>query len=177
MDIKDIILQVMPMTDNMAGKVLKNVFKAVSNGEGLSTNLFGRVIDELNNKTVAKRLNVVPATDIEKQFEEFRLSYKGTKRGFATEFGNFKRKHEDWKEVVPKLMQAWINEVTWHERLKSVGAFCPEYKNLQTWINQRCWEQELNLDQLNNDRGARNRKAADADNARNAIRKLATEFS
>jgi len=176
MDLKEIITQVQSMTDNRAGKVLKYVFSAVMDGKGFSTDLFGEAINA-TDKTVRIKANVLPETELEKEFEQFRQCYKGTKRSFATEFGNFKRKHTDWKEVIPKLMQAWTNEVAWHEQLKRNGAFCPEFKNLQTWINQRCWEQELNLDQTNNGRNANHRTAVNTDNASNAIRKLATEFS
>lgn len=173
MDIKDIMIWTMAATNNTAGIMIKTVFSHVHKGEGFSTNLFGKVIEELDSKTTVRRLDVVPTNEIEKLFEEFRQSYKGTKRGFATEFGNLKRKHPDWKDVVPKFMQAWRNEMAWHERAKSVGAFCPEYKNLQTWINQRCWEQEFNLDQLKNGNSKAN---INTDNASRAIRSLANEF-
>jgi hypothetical protein len=36
-------------------------------------------------------------------FNNFRKLYPGTKRGNATEFENFKKKHKDWKQVVSTL--------------------------------------------------------------------------
>ena len=38
-------------------------------------------------------------------FDFFRKSYPGTKRGNETEFNNLKKKHADWKIVIPQLSQ------------------------------------------------------------------------
>lgn len=73
-------------------------------------------------------------------FENFRKQYQGKKLGLEKEFENFKKKHKDWKEVIDKLENALLAEITW--RKNKVG-FVPEWKNLQTWLNQRCWEQEF----------------------------------
>lgn len=167
MDVKEIITEVLAMTDIRAGKVLKFVLSAVVNGEGFSTGLFEKAIMAIDKPTrIKSRLN--PETDLEKTFEIFRQSYKGTKRGFATEYGNLQRKHADWKTVVPKLIPAWQKEVAWHEQLNKSGAFCPQYKNLQTWINQRCWETEFNMEM-------NGKTEYNARNASNAIRRLSEE--
>ena len=79
----------------------------------------------------------------ELMFEDFRKAYKGTKRGLNTEFSNFKKKHKDWKEVLPKLLPAYERQCEQLERNKQAGAFTPQPKNLQTYINQRCWEEEV----------------------------------
>jgi hypothetical protein len=75
-------------------------------------------------------------------FDEFRKKYPGTKKGNATEFENFKKKHKDWKEVLPTLSSVIDNQIRAKEIRRQNGAFVPEWKNLQTWINQRCWEEE-----------------------------------
>lgn len=82
----------------------------------------------------------------EKRFDEFRKSYPGTKRGLITEFENFKKKHKDWKDILPLLLPAIKKEIAWHEEKQRKKEFCPEYKMLQTWINKRCWEQEFDID-------------------------------
>ena len=77
------------------------------------------------------------------QFENFRKFYPGTKRGLETELSNFKKKHKDWKEVIPLLPGIIEKQIRHKEKLKRLGRFVPEWKNLQTWINQRCWEEEI----------------------------------
>jgi len=84
-----------------------------------------------------------PVTDLEKDFEVFRRKYKeygGSARGFSTEIENLKKKHKDWKDVIPMLAFALENENKAREDAKRIGEFFPQMKNLQTYINQRSWE-------------------------------------
>lgn len=84
-----------------------------------------------------------PVTDLEKDFEAFRRKYKeygGSARGFSTEFDNLRKKHKDWKEIIPMLAFALDNENRAREDAKRIGDFFPQMKNLQTYINQRSWE-------------------------------------
>lgn len=76
-------------------------------------------------------------------FEEFRVLYKGTKKGLETEYENLKRKHKDYNDIIPLLKNAVLKEIEHKEKLKSKGLFTPEWKHLSTWINNRCWEQEF----------------------------------
>ncbi len=80
--------------------------------------------------------------NINNEFENFRKLYPGAKRGFETEFSNFK-KHKDYKEAVFLLTPALEKLKHWREQKKLAGGFVPEMANLQTWINQRRWEVEL----------------------------------
>lgn len=84
-------------------------------------------------------------------FENFRKIYPGTKKGLETEFKNFKKKHSDWEEVLPKLIVAIQYQIKERETIKSKdkNAFLPVWKHLQTWINQRCWEEEIGEIELN----------------------------
>lgn len=83
-------------------------------------------------------------TDLEQQFDAFRKSYPGTKRGFKAEFDNFKRKNpKTWREIIPLLAPALERLIDWHERSIAAGQFTPNYKNLATWLNQQCWTEEL----------------------------------
>lgn len=85
-----------------------------------------------------------PETALEQQFEEFRRAYPGNKRGFAAEFGNFKKKYpKHWREYIPMLKPALTRLMEWRERATAAGQFVPNYKNLQTWLNQQCWTEEL----------------------------------
>lgn len=78
----------------------------------------------------------------EKIFEDFRKVYLGTKRGCKVEFDNFKKKHKDWKEVLPNLKPAYERQIAAKKAQR--GSIDPRYeKHLQTYINQRCWEEEI----------------------------------
>lgn len=75
-------------------------------------------------------------------FNSARKLYPGTKLGLDTEFINFKKKHKDWKVILPKLEQAINNQI--EARRKSTG-FVPEWKHFKTWINNRGWEEEIQI--------------------------------
>lgn len=90
--------------------------------------------------------------EFEEEFEKFRKLYPGVKRGLSTEFENLKRKHKDWKRIVPLLTEAIRNEISFHESKSARGEFVPQYKNLSTWINNRCWEQEFRKEENNDGR-------------------------
>lgn len=72
-------------------------------------------------------------------FDVFRKAYPGTKRGLGTEFENFRRKHKDWREVLPLLLPA---AKAYAEQARTRGTSKEYIKHLQTWINNRCWETE-----------------------------------
>jgi hypothetical protein len=82
-------------------------------------------------------------TPEEMAFDEGRKLFPGTKRGLATEYANFRKKHKDWKEAAYKIRPAVEKEMEHKKLLRARGQFVPEWKNFQTWINQRCWEQEF----------------------------------
>lgn len=169
MNATELIETIEALTDARAGKVLKYVFRKMSNGNKFTMSIFEEAIEMTSSR---KRIasSVEPMDEYGDEFERFRIMYPGTKRGFATEYGNLKNKHKDYKEVIPKLVPALRNEIAWHTHLRKIGAFCPEYKNMQTWINQRCWEQEFNKEQLNS--GTNRKSDQNADNALSAIRSL-----
>ena len=82
-------------------------------------------------------------TELEVAFETFRKKYKqygGQARGFQTEFDNLKKKHKDWKTIIPLLSFAIDKENAARKNAEIKGAFFPSMKNLQTYINQRSWE-------------------------------------
>lgn len=90
----------------------------------------------------SETVEVETISEEELMFDTFRKAYKGTKRGLQTEFTNFKKKHKDWREVLPLLLPAYQHQQELREQGKATGCFVPQEKNLQTYINQRCWEAE-----------------------------------
>jgi len=91
-----------------------------------------------------KETPLPPKGDLWKsEFEEARKMYPGTKRGLNTEFGNFKKKHKDWKSAIPLLVPAIKNQIEIKRKLLAQNRFVPEWKHFRTWINQRCWEEEI----------------------------------
>ncbi len=83
-------------------------------------------------------------------FDGARRLYPGTKRGCATEFLNFKKKHKDWLAALPLLGPAIEKLIEWRAKY---NGFIPDWKHFRTWINNRCWEDELpenNNGQTNN---------------------------
>jgi uncharacterized protein YdaU (DUF1376 family) len=85
-------------------------------------------------------------------FDNFRKLYPGTKRGNETELENLKRKHKDWKKIIPILLGSLEYQINKKEDKILKGEFVPEWKNLQTWINQRCWEEEIKFNENGNQR-------------------------
>lgn len=109
-------------------------------------------IDNKNNPPLSKdntpkgveseTVEVETISEEEQMFDKFRKAYKGTKRGLQTEFTNFKKKHKDWREVLPILLPSYQAQQTKREQALRQGCFVPQEKNLSTYINQRCWEAE-----------------------------------
>jgi hypothetical protein len=104
-------------------------------------------------------------------FEGFRQIYKGSKRGLKTEFENFKKKHKDWKEVLPILKETYEKQWAIKEDARNRGCFVPQEKNLSTYLNQRCWEEELNFE--NNERTY----ISPSDKARESYQSLARDIA
>lgn len=103
-------------------------------------------------------------------FEAFRKIYKGSKRGLKTELENFKKKHKDWREVLPNLKTLYEQQLAIKEEARNRGCFVPQEKNLSTYLNQRCWEEELNFE--NNER----KYISDAERARRSYQELSGEI-
>jgi hypothetical protein len=104
------------------------------------------------DKEEDKEMEMVKDLDKEEDclFEIFRQNYPGTKRGHDVEFENLKKKHKDWKEIIPKLSDALNYQLSAREIKRLSGGFIPEWKNLQTWINQKCWEEEIEINNISN---------------------------
>ena len=104
----------------------------------------------INKKNKAKKADAhcadfTPQTtaQLETMFDEFRKAYAGTKRGLKAELDNFKKKNDNWREIVPLLMPALEKEMQYREQAQAAGQFVPNWAYLQTWINQRRWETEF----------------------------------
>jgi hypothetical protein len=73
-------------------------------------------------------------------FNQFRWLYPGRKRGNDTEFDNFRKRHNDWKDVLPQLTALLDAEIKAKAKMKNQGKFVPEWPTLSVYINQRRWE-------------------------------------
>lgn len=144
-------------------KVLSNTYVTV-NKELTNTyehgNGNGNDNDNVNDNVNIKRYNNISINnkkDIyvnsdklakEKEvFNNFRKAYPGTKRGNDIEFENFIKKHKDWRDVLPILMERLNYQKEGRSIRKQKGLFVPEWKNLKTWINQRAWEELININE------------------------------
>lgn len=123
--------------NNQDNTSIKAVLQAVLEAslKHLENEIENEIENENKEKGIIKGKNI-PA------FEQFRQAYPGTKRGHEIEF-KVLQKHDDWKEVLPKLMLALQKEISWRQRAKEAGVWTPGWANLQTWLNQRRWEQEF----------------------------------
>lgn len=100
-----------------------------------------------NNKNIKNETNEKRKEDgnaslqkAKEEFEAFRKVYPGRKRGLDTEFANFRKKHKDWREVLPLLLPA---AQAYAEQAR--GTSQKYIKHLQTWINNRAWETDYEL--------------------------------
>ena len=84
-------------------------------------------------------------------FDDAWKLYPGTKRGSATEFADFKKKHQDWHEVLPLLVPAIESQIQRRADQEQSGAWVPNWKHFKTWLNQRCWETEESAPQSTED--------------------------
>ncbi len=88
---------------------------------------------DIKEKEIPKEKEIVSPEE-RQLFDDFRLRYSGKKRGFDTEFNNFRKKHKDWKQVLPILVDLKLDYDVTEKR------FIPHF---QTFINQRKWEMML----------------------------------
>ena len=102
--------------------------------------------NDINNNTpLTPQGEVEEVSQEELIFEEFRKVYLGRKRGCQTELDNLKKKHKDWREILPLLKPAYERQCA--AKIAQKGKIDPQYeKNLQTYINNRCWEEEVTYD-------------------------------
>ena len=77
------------------------------------------------------------------EFESAHQIYPGVKRGSLTEFKQLKKKHEDWKEIVPVLKMAIELQIAAKKKLAKKKEFVPYWKHFQTYINNRSWESSI----------------------------------
>jgi len=76
-------------------------------------------------------------------FEQARCLYPGVKRGGRTEFENLKRRHKDWRDIVPILADVIQMQIDNRKAMKAKGEFVPAWKHFQQYIKHRCWETEI----------------------------------
>lgn len=106
----------------------------------------GKEIKEKKGNKGKEIKEIKETTNTEKKlieiFDIFRKNYPGTKVGLTTEYTNLKKKHKDYKEVIPKLPEILKTQIRVKAKREQAGEFVPVWKHLSTWLNQRCWEEE-----------------------------------
>lgn len=109
----------------------------------INNNIIKEKNKKRKDKQVSEPSSQADITELEAQFDAFRKAYKGTKRGLKVELDNFKKKNDNWREIIPTLMPALEREIAWREQMQAAGQFVPQWAHLQTWINQSRWETEF----------------------------------
>jgi len=84
--------------------------------------------DKMIEKTESESKQKNPTDEELIEFDIFRDSWRGKKRGLLTEMDNFIR-HKDWREILPILNRLHLD----YEDKRYIPHF-------QTFINQRKWE-------------------------------------
>lgn len=95
--------------------------------------------------------------DLVAMFKAFCKAYPGTKRGTdkgaLTELSDMRKKHKNWRKVVPELMpnlerQIYEREIKQmaiesYERAgnRTHGLYMAPWKNLRTYLHQACWNE------------------------------------
>lgn len=141
-NIQEYILYILSTEDEEENKIkiLESIIKNISQN---SQNAKNAEADQPQPSVKTAPKKAEPSGEFEQQFEEFRKAYKGSKRGLAVEFENFKKKNPNWREIVPLLMPALQRLEEWRAKAEAAGEFVPSWANLQTWINQKRWTEEL----------------------------------
>jgi len=98
---------------------------------------------------------------LNEDFENFRRQYPGTKRGYEIEFENFKKKNADWRTIVKILSDRLDYQINCRIEKAQNGGFVPEWKNLSTWINQKCWDEEIQINNVPNEKRGKQQGATD----------------
>ena len=84
-------------------------------------------------------------TPHEAQFESARKLYPGTKRGFGPEWDDFRKKHRNWKEVLPLLYPAIEEQSRVRKIRRGANVWTADWKNFKTWLYQGCWTEDISL--------------------------------
>lgn len=100
-------------------------------------------IKEIDDKSSTKKDE---DDDLFAVFESFAKEYKKingkhTVSGIKSLFDDFKKRHKDWKDVIPLLMPALLEENKHRQEAENRKEFFPMPKNLSTYLGkQRAWE-------------------------------------
>lgn len=127
-----------------SAKHMKTYVRHMEN-ENENINIKNSKNKESINKDLLKKKEYSLNKDLIEQKDQFnaaRKIYPSTKRGNETEFKNFIKKHSDWPEVLPILMDSIKREIEHAQNAERNGRTY-YWQNFQTWINQRSWEKEL----------------------------------
>lgn len=98
------------------------------------------------SKVNESKHNEIEESQYLEKFEKFRILYPGLKKGLSVEFGNFAKKHKDYKNIIDsgELIRGLESQIAFRKALLEKKEsypklFIEEWKHLTTWINQSCW--------------------------------------
>lgn len=81
------------------------------------------------------------------EFDKFRRMYKGEgKRGIDKEWDYFKKKHKNYTEIVPKLVELYEKHLEYRKQKEQRREFVPPHKNFSTYVNNACWEEMYEIE-------------------------------
>ena len=129
----------------------KGMFGAVQYTLKATKNTVSEKVRDGKNTTQKEKRDIEQKRDEKEDIKEYKEKflafvclYKkmgGKARGVETEFNDFKKRHKDWKQVLPYLELAVQRETNARNQAKAQKKFFPEPKMLQTYLGkQRAWE-------------------------------------
>lgn len=127
------------------------VYEVIHNGANQQTNHQATIKQPSANHQANHQEpvdNSIPQTLEEKNFELARKAYPGKKRGFRSEFENFKKYHKDWKNLLDDDGLAQCIRTLIGRKAYSNG-FWPMF---QTFLNQSRYEEALYHEQAKAER-------------------------
>jgi len=135
-----------PLREESESKIIQLIIRTLKAHDlwvlysmGINT-LSDRVIVKERAKGKEKEQRNEPITEIEVAFNEARLAYPGTRRGFKDEWSHFLSRHGKNKaEIIPLLMPAIQRYRARIEAEKIEQRFI---KHFQGWISESRWNEE-----------------------------------
>ena len=127
----------------------KAIVKNFNSGEESSPRGSEEYSPHINNNKINKEeidKSISKKDELFDVFEDFVVEYKKlygkhTGGGAKTLFNEFTKRHKDWRDVIPLLMDALHKEDAQRNKAKQSNEFFPSPKLLSTYLGkQRAWE-------------------------------------
>lgn len=113
--------------------------------DGLTVDGKSHTTKEIPTKEIETKqtLNAISDSELKLEFDKFRCMFRGVgKRGLDVEWANFKKRHKNYAEIVPRLVPLYSKYAEWRDYMTAKKEFVPTHKVFSTYINNSCWEEE-----------------------------------